>query len=602
MKRILLLMAAHMVCLFMCAQSQLVVTATNGSQTKIGLDKKPVVTFGLYGDKVKISYGNTVKEFDVKDLKINGLEADSKEMVIVDGVMIPLAGIKSIIQKSYEADAHHLANAIAEDPKVSIYYAALQATHMDDSLKHYLDASYTWANDQDRIDSCTWTNRALCMHVAIEYDNVAYPEQRYFNFTAFLVPDDILKEKYGITSLDDLRQKAHELYDPMYPEYANVTDETDRRNALNRFISYHVLDRYGDYYDLTAMDNDLLPLSFNRRKSDITDWYETLMPRSIMKLSFPSGPQEGLYVNRRGVQNEPDAQGVFVRGAKVSTPEEMTVNHTCLNGIYHYIDDIVAYDQTMQQVVCYDRIRLDATAISPDFMTKLTDGQMARGHFMGNGERYGQSSNSAYPPNNPTRCVAFKPGYARNFEYNVSTHMHVRNRSMWFWSYSADELLLKGQFDVNIKLPSLPAGKYELRLQTCAGFDSRGVIQMYIDEQPWGVPVDFRPGGYDLFGWQSDGSLGDEESIAAYDKSIHNLGWMKGAANFTPLGNTYYDESSSMRNLANVIRKVIGTFIMDGQSDHYLRLRQMLQTTSAEIPIHFIELIPVPLIETEDIY
>ena len=190
MKKILLLMATHMVSLFLCAQSQLVVNATDGSQTKIALDKKPSVTFGLYGDKVKISYEGKTKEIDVKDLKFEGVKADSKEMVIINGEMVPLAGIKSILQKSYEENANHLANLIAKNPDVSIYYAALKATHMDDSIKHYVDVTYTWASDKDRIDSCTWTNPKLCIPAAKNlngvggsYDNVAYPEKRYYNYT-----------------------------------------------------------------------------------------------------------------------------------------------------------------------------------------------------------------------------------------------------------------------------------------------------------------------------------------------------------------------------------------------------------------------------------
>jgi len=600
MKKILLLMATHMVCLFMCAQSQLVVTATNGSQTKIGLDKKPVVTLGLYGEKVKISYGNTVKELDVKDLTFEGVNADSKEIAIVDGVMIPLKKIKSIIRKSFESSEGHLASAISRDPKVSIYYAALQATHIADTLKHWIDMSYTWSNDQNRIDSCTWTNPKLCIPVAKqldgsggEYDNVAYPVKRYFNFTAFLVPDSILEEHYGITSLDDLRQKAHELYDPMYPEDSNVTDETDRRNALNRFISYHVIDRYGDYYSLTAMDNNQLQYNFNRMKYDICDWYGTLMPHSIMKFSFPSGPKVGLYVNRRGVRDHADERGAYVPGAKVFQPKEMHVSNTALNGIYHYINDIVAYDITMQQVVCNDRIRLDATTLSPDFMTKLTDGEVARGHTWGGNLRYDLAKNNNDPAANNNRSVGFKPGFVRNFEYNDDTHMHVRSRSLYFWSYEGDEVILKGKFDTKIKLPSLPAGKYELRLGTCVGFDTRGIVAFFIDNVPTDL-IDMRPGGGALFGNSNnhDSQMGDDEAITAFDQSIHNLGWMMGPKCYTPGSRSSFDASAnSMRDLPNTIRRVVGTFTTDGKSDHYLRMKQML-SENCEFDFDYIELVP----------
>ena len=164
---------------------------------------------------------------------------------------------------------------ILKDQKCVLYATALQVTGIMDTLQdHYVDDTYGWATDKDRIDSCTWTNTKLCIPTAKdlngnggEYDNVAYPVKRYFNYTAFICPDSILKEKHGVTTLlgktdpTSLEYLAHQLYDPMYPEDADNDDLTSRKNALNRFISYHVIDRYGDYYSLTSMDNNNLPKS-----------------------------------------------------------------------------------------------------------------------------------------------------------------------------------------------------------------------------------------------------------------------------------------------------------------------------------------------------
>ena len=231
----------------------------------------------------------------------------------------------------------------------------------------------------------------------------------------------------------------------MYPEDAAVNDLTDRRNALNRFISYHVLNRYGTYYTLTSMDGDALPNNFNRRKYDIRDYYETLMPHSLMKFSFPSGSQTGLYINRRSVQSRADEYGVFVRGTKVLKSSDFPdVQFNATNGIYHYIDDIATYGQTTQEVVLNENIRMDCTTLSPDFMTLLTDGQTARGHLWRDGQRYSSAVNSSVAANNPTRSVCFKPGKARNLSYDNNTHMHVRSRSLYFLSYEGYEVIIKG--------------------------------------------------------------------------------------------------------------------------------------------------------------
>ena len=252
---------------------------------------------------------------------------------------------------------------IQTDSTCLLYNDAFKVTGILDSLEYDEDKSYGWASTQDRIDSCTWTNDKLCIPTAKdanggggEYDNVAYPEKRYFNFTVFMCPDSILKEKHGIETLDDLRRKARELYEPMYPEYAEITDEKDRRNYLNMFISYHVLNRYGSYYTLTSNDNSDLPNNFNRRKYDIVDFYETLMPHSLMKFSFPSGSKVGLYINRRGVQSRVDDRGVFVQGAKVLNSSLFPdTKFDANNGIYHYIDDIVAYEDCTQRRHPYGR-------------------------------------------------------------------------------------------------------------------------------------------------------------------------------------------------------------------------------------------------------
>jgi hypothetical protein len=493
-----------------------------------------------------------------------------------------------------------LPTVMRADSAISIYNEALSVTKISDSLEVYMDESYGFATNKDRIDSCTWTNDKLCIFTAQEYDNVAYPEKRYYNFTAFMVPDSILAEKYGITNLDGLRAKAKELYEPMYPEDAGVTDETDRRNYLNRFISYHILNRLGTYYTLTSIDGGKLVNQFNRRKWDNCDWYETLMPYSTMKVSFPSGSQAGLYINRRGVQSRADERGVFVRGSKIAPVSDGPLQPNAVNGVYHYIDDIVAYDAVTQNVVFNDRLRLDCSTLSPDFMTKLTDGETARGHSSlnpSNNGMYGRGGQGAIAASNTDHCVGFKAGYCRNFEYTDNTHLHVRVRVLGYWSYQGDEVTIKGPFDVKIKLPPVPEGTYEVRMMTCTGFASRGIVQSYIDGIPQGIPFDMRPGGVELFGYQTDDALGDDDAITAFDKAIHNLGWMKGPNCYSP-GEKDSFGGTTMRGLNNTIRRVLGHFYTDGKSDHILRLQQKMES-GGEMNFDFIEICPSSVYNNE---
>ncbi len=370
------------------------------------------------------------------------------------------------------------------------------------------------------------------------------------------------------------------------------------RNSLNRFVAYHILPFKAGYYQLTEVDGvgSTLAINWNRRKWDIADWYETCMPYSTMKLSFPSGTQTGLYVNRRGVQSRADERGGFVRGAKVTPPNEMTADNNAINGIYHYVDQIIAYGQETQQVVFNDRMRIDCSSLSPDFITSG-----ARGHYTrssNEGGKYG-TWDATSNHNNKQTCLGFKPGSAENISFDNRTHLHVRPRTLSFWSYGGDEVLAKGKFDVTVKLPPVPAGKYELRLGTCVSFNDRGMVACYIDNIPTEI-VDFRPSGTDMFGWKSDSSLGDEEGIVIFDRISRKKGWMKGPQ-------SYYSASSEsggmqgtcFRDTPTTLRRIIGTFYSNGESDHYVRFQQLIPGTDMTMAMDYIEIVPVTVYDNE---
>lgn len=548
----------------------------------------------------------------VLDINVNNAKMVHYDDSVSNGVVHTMG---SIVGSSNEV----ISDVIYADSTLTLFAEALKVTHIQDSLTKTRDYSYSVGSD-----SVDWTNPALCFHTANEYDNVAYMKERLFMFTAFVESDKVY-ERYGITNIDELEDYAHKLYDDMYPQDAGVTDRTDRRNALNRFVSYHILPMKGDYYKLTAVDGDQkdqntspsITKNIARRKIDICDWYETMMPHSLMKFSFPSGTSYGLYINRRGVQSRPDYRGVFVRGAKIMTAGDLVGDKTnedplvttALNGMFYKIDDIIAYDRNTQEVVLDERFRFDTSTLSPDF---LTSG--ARGHYARNGAgskngKYAPGGQGADPYTNNATCLGFKAGTAKNFFFeDAKTHIHVRPRVIDYWSYEGDEMIVKGQFDFAIKLPPVPAGDYEVRMMTCVGFPSRGIMQSYIgkstekvetfedvkskvDLKPQGIPFDMRPGGTTLFGNKNDKTLGDEDAIQAFDKSIHNNGWMKGPGSYNSGSSGWADINTSFRNFDTTIRRVLGHFSTDGNEDVYLRLQQKMESSENEMNLDFIEVV-----------
>lgn len=513
----------------------------------------------------------------------------AQEFLHIGSHVIPLSNVTKITS-SVRVHPESLSLLLEADGKISIYVSALKATGMMDTITHYIDKSYQILNVED---SCRWNNVYVPGPGApgASYLNVAFPEERRLNFTFFACPDSILKTKYQITNLDGLRKKAKEIYSKVYPEDANVTDETDRRNYLNRFISYQLLSFCGTYNTLTGVDGDKLANNFDRMNVSIADWYETMMPYSIIKFSVPDY-QRNIYINRRtGANSRPDDRGVRVLGVKVLLPTQGPEHSDAINGAYHYIDDIVAYDKNTQEVVLDERIRFDCTTLSPDFMTKLTDGETARGHSAAN--------NGKYTSGNDNHSMALKSGFVRNFEFDKELSVIVSNRSISSSLYQGDMVALKGMFDVKVKLPPVPAGTYELRLGYAA-LTSNGIVAFYIDGEPMDI-VDLRQDAQEQFNWKSDDMyLYSEEEIADFERSARNKGWMKGPASYSRNNGRAFDESNSLRNNSFCMRKIIGTFTTDGKSEHFLRLQQQMPNGESTMAFDYIELVPASVYDSEE--
>ena len=508
-----------------------------------------------------------------------------------------------------------LPDVLKEDSTLSLFYKAMLATGYASQLQeNYLDMDYENSKSaRFERDSVDWSNDKLCLKTGLEYDNIAYMKHRYNKYTAFVEQDEVY-EKNGITNLDDLREYARSVYQDLYPDDAGVTDETDQRNYLNRFVAYHFLPFQATYYQLTCVDgaNSTLATLFNRRRQDIADWYETCMPHSIMKISFPGGAASGLYINRRGLMMRQDSRGVFIPGIKVAPPEQMPDN-IAINGVYYYVNNILTYDKTTQNdVISGERLRMDATTLSPDFITSG-----ARGHYttstIENG-KYGRQGQGATAAGNCNHCLGFKGNFTKNFIYSDNiTHVHVRNRVLSFWSYEGDEVTILGRFDIAVKMPPVPEGDWEVRIFSCFGFDNRGIVQFYFGPgevvngklvgniAACDIPFDMRTGGANpRVGWKSDNDLGDEDAIAAYDKAMRNRGWMKGMAGYAAGADDVASSSqSNNRDVQDALRKIITRFHSDGKSDYWLRMQQKLESEAGTMAFDALELCPSSVYNNE---
>lgn len=452
-----------------------------------------------------------------------------------------------------------LPELMEKDDNIKLFCEALQLTGLRDSLTAVYDHSFAYGNK---------------LVEGIRPPAQAYALQKLRKgYTAF-VETDKTYALYGIHSIEDLKAYAAKVYDEMYPEDAAVADPTDRRNSLNRFVAYHLLDRRGTQSNLTVagIENDRagkVKETYLRDKIDIADWYETMMPHSLLKCSSPNlGGRETVFINRRGLLDHADDRGVLVEGAQLVNEAGYDYQGEAINGYYHYISGIIAYDKQTQEVVLDEQIIVNNSTISPELMNN------------------GLRCSTPFTPELSVNAEVFIPkGTLKNVQVNSEdTRMYYLFHKTWH-NAQTDEMILMGDYDVTIKLPSVPAGTYELNIGYTQSF-IRGVVATFFDGE-FIDTIDFSKESLYL-GWVSDKKLKTPEAIAENDSLLFSQGYRKGLS--------YVLAHNAHRENKICLRRILTTFTTDGKSDHYLRIKKADSDPFREFQIDYLELCPTHLL------
>jgi len=469
-------------------------------------------------------------------------------------------GVVHVLNNTISPSTMLLADKIGEDSTLTLFSDALKLTGMADSLVKYLDETYSCGDD-----SVYTGTMERCTSGSATYTRTFWVGKRYFKYTAFVEPDSVY-HRNGIYTMDDLQAYAKKIYDETYPEDAGKYDDNPkhRKNPLNRFVSYHLLNRIGQYNSWVPSGD--VRNCLDTKLIDPEEYYETMCPGTIMRFA---GPPSGLYINRRGIGDNGFERGYRIRGVKVLSPSESgSTEQDALNGVYHYLDDILAYTTEVRDVVLNRRIRIDATVLSPDFM-----------NCNGRG-RYGEDI-----------LTGFKNTYITDWKCSPETFVGVHSDVTYWWSYQSNAVAVSGVFDVSFRLPPVPAGTYEVRLGYTPG-EERGVIQAYIGDEngyePCGIPIDLRVySGDPTIGARSDSELNfDEEEIVANDKAMHNRGYMKAPDSWHPGAG-----DATMRD-NGILRRILTTKYLDPNKEYRLRVRQVLDDPDRYWSFDYIELCP----------
>lgn len=501
-------------------------------------------------------------------------------------------GVVHQIDKVIMSSNDFLPELMKLNPEISIWTAALFETHLRDTLRLYWDENYP------EIDY-EWTIQAIKdggghkHSTSYETDYETIPEKREFKFTVFVLTDSILAADYNIHNWEELRDFANTVYGDGTNEDLPLTD---RYNPLNKLLSYHILPCDLSYDQFNTSHEDIVKNHKDKESFDIEDFFETIMPHSIMRISsaYKGDKRIGIFINRKGTEKNKDlvSEGIKIcDGAKGEYKGHTTL---CKNGEYHYVNKMVLYDDFTRNTVLQCRMRIMTCTLSPDFINSGARGRLRVDDRI---------------------TYRFLPGFCKYWEWvDSQTEFFVRYRDASFGTFNGDEMTVMKAYDIAFKLPPVPTdGNYEIRMWNNAmkgtNVADRGVVQYYLHEatpadasvnwrawkwDPQGIPVDLRLGGEEL-GWVSDNDLqNDEERIAVNDRGFRNRGYMKAMDSY---GNS---SGSSLRDDANCYRKIIANEYLRANMDYWVRIRQVYSGGTGVNPFSFLEIVPKSVYENNE--
>ena len=514
-------------------------------------------------------------------------------------------GVIHTIDKCIDFTGNYVYDLIDDNPETSIFSMALKECGLSgphNLLSQYYDVDYHMGEDSVGPNSVVRLERVG----SISYV-VSYWEKKKTCFTVFAVTNSVFERCCNVHNFDELVAYAKKVYDKEYPEDSHITDFKDRKNSLNRFISYHILpfaaDRskfntdpniVGTYNSQSGKIKDKRMTELNKdlqkkHPYDPEDYFETCAPHTLMRISSIIAQSEKSYddvfINRMDIEGNgtKEYEGSTYRGVRIIPfSESGDIKQIADNGYVYYIDSVLLYDYTTRNKILNRRIRIDCSTLSPDFITSG-----ARQKYMGenvSGDRPG------FGFRDPTNWKAINS----NFKMSVRP---VNNSDSY--AYEGDGIDIQGFFDISIKLPPVPHdGTWQIRLSVRTNKHC-GIVQSYLAEvqsgkepemgdwDPLGIPTDLRFDNLkgSQIGWKDDPD--EEEDINALDKTMKNHSWLKGPESQATSGKDPHREKETMG------RRILTTGLMYSNMDYYLRIKQVLQgSDDVEFLFDYMEFVP----------
>lgn len=436
-----------------------------------------------------------------------------------------------------------------------------------------------------------------------------YPSRRMIGFTLFLEKDSWWEKELRLDDSTIHTKPAEEVVALVAkyveknklhkPGASNNDNYTSTNNALNQFVTYHIVPG--------KIENNKLVIHFNeygysrelkQPKSCVYDFYITMgEPRLLKTYKAPVTAQSkrnAIYLNRFPVINDA-TDGDYTEvscedGIKAGV--EILVNEMLrpYNAFIYPIDGGLFYNEDVADVFGKERIRIDVSTFFSELMT--------------NDIR--SNENTSWPYQCVGMPITRKYTYCEGLEIGDDTRFHYLsgrydNSGSWA-NYQGDELNIVGNYEVTLKLPPVPKdGVYELRMGLSTN-NRRGMCQVYWGTNKnalpaVGIPLDMRMTGTQtvtmddktfpsIVGWEAD-VKGDDDVNAEIDKKMRNNMYMKG-----PKYVNYLGGGQLLRDREQALRRIVIRSEMKANETYYIQFKNVLDNLDTELFMDYFEYCP----------
>ncbi len=430
-------------------------------------------------------------------------------------------------------------------------------------------------------------------------------------YTVFAESDEVMRAN-GINSFDDLVAYANKQYGQAADWYDYLSengitvstgnDYTNRFNALNMFVAYHILNASMTVNQLVFEKGSSTYWNY-APDADPYDYYETMLPHTLMKIWEPVsvGSGKSLFINRYRMNNtltdEILSQGsqAMHEVVRAGIPVLRTGSLQAYNGYVHPINGMLVYDRIVPKGVLNERMRVNCTSLFPELIN--------------NRFRYWSTGDGNIPDTHDTSRQGIPSNYFDNVVlYDNNICFAYCLRGAWR-SFQADQMQFWGQYDFAFRLPSVPTGTYEIRV-VYAPMSYGSFMQYYIGTsssvssmQALGLPFDATVGVEDpriglTNAWE------EEDKGVTTDVAMHNRNYMRGPHSYTGHGEKGYTEKGSARfefgTGSYTIRYVLGRVEIHQGNENWLRIKTLNPDSKTNpVGLDFVELVPTSVLDNQ---